>query len=257
MTVTQKHVRIYRFIFLDLSFYLFGLLSMILMIDNYCSFTYNIVQYCEQLQQDVVVKYNTQISLSDITNLKPKAIILGPGPCTPSQAGITLPILQHIKDTPILGICLGHQAIGQAFGGQVIQTKTMHGRVSAIYHNQHSVFTKLPTPFLATRYHSLVIDKTTLPSVLAVSAWTQNDNLAHNNLLHSNLLHSNLPNNSLANDNWSSGEIMGVYHRFLPIHGVQFHPESILSEQGFALLNNFLVMYGLSSLSQDQLPVVA
>lgn len=207
---------------------------MILMIDNFCSFTYNIVQYFRQLGQTVSVCYNNDLDLAQIAKLSPKAIVLGPGPCTPDDAGISLPILQHIDDIPILGVCLGHQAIGQAFGGRIIKTATMHGRVSSIYHHGTGVFDNLPTPFLATRYHSLVIDKNDLPDDLIISAWTQ--------------IHPN---------NQQIDEIMGVFHHKLPIHGVQFHPESILSEQGFALLNNFLKQYGLSKLTDDELPIVS
>lgn len=204
---------------------------MILMIDNYCSFTYNIVQYFGQLQQNIIVYKNNQIDLDDIVKLAPQAIILGPGPCTPTEAGISLPILTQLSDfVPILGICLGHQAIGQAFGGQVVRAKqVMHGRLSAIYHNQHSVFVDLPTPFFATRYHSLIIDEHSLPDCLAVSAWAHKDD---------------------------TKEIMGIYHKTLPIHGVQFHPESILSEHGHRLFNNFLSEYGLAKLDNARLPKV-
>lgn len=207
---------------------------MILMIDNYCSFTYNIVQYFGQLQQAVTVWRNNETSLAQIKALNPAAIILGPGPCSPTEAGITLDILSHISPhLPTLGVCLGHQAIGQAFGGQVVQAKeVMHGRLSAVYHNNTSVFANLPTPFNATRYHSLVIDKTCLPDCLEMTAWT-------------------------CHRDGSIEEIMGVRHKELPIHGVQFHPESILSEQGYAIFNNFLHHYGLAKLTNNNLPVVA
>lgn len=207
---------------------------MLLMIDNYCSFTYNIVQYFGELQQDITVLRNNEATLDDIARLAPSAIILGPGPCSPSEAGISLPILEQLSGKiPILGVCLGHQAIGQAFGGHVVRAgEVMHGRLSAIYHNNQSVFVDLPNPFNATRYHSLVIDKNTLPDCLEVTAWTQNTN-------------------------GSLGEIMGVRHKTLPVHGVQFHPESILSEHGYQLFNNFLAEYQLSKLSSSQLPEVA
>lgn len=206
---------------------------MILMIDNYCSFTYNIVQYFGELQQDVVVKRNDETTLGKIIQLAPSAIVLGPGPCTPSEARLTLEILQELGGrVPILGVCLGHQAIGQAFGGKVVKAgKVMHGKLSAVYHTGQSVFVDLPNPFNATRYHSLVIDKDTLPECLEVTAWTQNAD-------------------------GSTEEIMGVRHKTLDIHGVQFHPESILSEFGYQLFNNFLAMYGLAKLTNDQLPQV-
>ena len=203
------------------------------MIDNYCSFTYNIVQYFGELQQDVVVKRNDETTLTEIVQLAPSAIVLGPGPCTPSEAKLTLEILQELGgQVPILGVCLGHQAIGQAFGGKVVKAgKVMHGKLSAVYHTKQSVFVDLPNPFNATRYHSLVIDKDTLPQCLEVTAWTQNAD-------------------------GSTEEIMGVRHKTLDIHGVQFHPESILSEFGYQLFNNFLAMYGLAKLTNDQLPQV-
>lgn len=207
---------------------------MILMIDNYCSFTYNIVQYFGQLQQDIKVIRNNETSLDDIKALAPKAIILGPGPCTPTEAGVTVPILTQLGgQIPILGVCLGHQAIGQAFGGQVVRAgEVMHGRLSPIFHNNTSVFVDLPSPFDATRYHSLVIDKESLPECLEITAWTQNDD-------------------------GSMQEIMGVRHKTLPIHGVQFHPESILSQHGHQLLNNFLKEYALATLDNAHLPQVA
>lgn len=206
---------------------------MILMIDNFCSFTYNIVQYFGQLHQNILVKRNTEITLSQIAALRPKAIILGPGPCSPNEAGITLPILQQVHDTPILGVCLGHQAIGQAFGGNVVRAgQVMHGRLSPVYHNNTSVFVGIPSPFLATRYHSLVIDKNTLPDCLTITAWTQTTT-------------------------GEIEEIMGVQHNNLPIHGVQFHPESILSEHGHRIFNQFLHIYGLAKLDLAHLPKVA
>lgn len=210
---------------------------MILMVDNYCSFTYNIVQYFGELGQNITVWRNDEHTLNDVIALAPQAIILGPGPCTPTEAGITLPIIQHIgidrlADTPILGVCLGHQAIGQAFGGQVVRAaEVMHGRLSKVYHTDMGVFDDLPNPFHATRYHSLVIDKTSLPDCLEITAWTQ-----HNGVV---------------------GEIMGVCHKTLAIEGVQFHPESILSEHGYQIFNNFLIKHGLAKLTNDNLPEVA
>lgn len=206
---------------------------MILMIDNYCSFTYNIVQYLGQLGQKVMVVRNDQTDICAIKELEPKAIILGPGPCSPSEAGVSLSVLTDLSHIPTLGICLGHQAIGQAFGGLVVQAKeVMHGRLSAIHHDNDSVFVGLPKGFFATRYHSLVIDKTTLPDCLQITAWTHKKD-------------------------GSFDEIMGIKHKTLPIHGVQFHPESILSEQGFGLLNNFLKQYDLATIADGHLPSVA
>lgn len=207
---------------------------MILIIDNYCSFTYNIVQYFGELKQEITVWRNDETSLDDIIKLAPKAIVLGPGPCSPTEAGVTLEILQKLSDKiPILGVCLGHQAIGQAFGGQVVRAgQVMHGRLSAMHHLGLGVFENLPNPFMATRYHSLVIDKDTLPDCLEITAWTQNDD-------------------------GSMQEIMGVRHKSLPVEGVQFHPESILSHHGYQLFNNFLRRCGLAVLSDSDLPQVA
>ena len=207
---------------------------MMLMIDNYCSFTYNIVQYFGELQQEITVCRNDETTLDQIIELAPQAIVLGPGPCSPSDAGVTLEILEKLSGKiPILGVCLGHQAIGQAFGGQVVRAgEVMHGRLSAVHHTNQGVFADIPNPFNATRYHSLVIDKTTLPDCLEVTAWTNN------------------PDGSLQ-------EIMGVRHKSLDIEGVQFHPESILSEHGYQIFNNFLKRCGLAKLDNDALPEVA
>lgn len=206
---------------------------MILMIDNYCSFTYNIVQYFGELKQNVVVKHNDSLTVDDISKLSPKAIVLGPGPCTPSEAGISLAILSQLGgQIPILGVCLGHQAIGQAFGGRIIQaSQIMHGRQSDVFHHQTGVFENLSNPLSVVRYHSLIIDKHCLPDCLQVTAWTQNN-------------HGQM------------GEIMGIRHKTLDIEGVQFHPESILSEQGYRLFNNFLKHCGLAVLTDEQLPTV-
>lgn len=190
---------------------------MLLMIDNYDSFTYNLVQYFAELGAQVEVHRNDQITLQQIEQLNPEKIVLSPGPCTPNEAGVCLPLLQQFAGRlPILGVCLGHQAIGQAFGGKVIRAKkVMHGKVSDVYHQQSDVFAGLPSPFIATRYHSLVIEQATCPDCFNVTAWTQD---SHGQL----------------------DEIMGVAHKTLPIYGVQFHPESILTQHGHALLANFL-----------------
>ena len=206
---------------------------MILMIDNYDSFTYNIVQYFGELQQDITVWRNDQATIEQIKILAPDAIVIGPGPCDPDHAGISLKVIDTFKGViPILGICLGHQAIGQAFGGQVVKAgEVMHGRLSAVYHNDQGVFVDLPNPSQVTRYHSLVIDKSDLPDCLELTAWTQNDD-------------------------GSIEEIMGIRHKIFAIEGVQFHPESILSEAGYQLLNNFLQTHNLAVLALDDLPQV-
>ncbi|WP_201557749.1 anthranilate synthase component II [Psychrobacter sp. 72-O-c] len=206
---------------------------MILMIDNYDSFTYNIVQYFGELQQDITVWRNDQVSIEQIKTLAPDVIVIGPGPCDPDRAGISLEVIDTFKGIiPILGICLGHQAIGQAFGGHVVKAgEVMHGRLSAVYHNGQGVFADLPNPSQVTRYHSLVVDKATLPDCLEVTAWTQNAD-------------------------GSIEELMGVRHKSFAIEGVQFHPESILSEAGYQLLNNFLRIHNLAVLDSDELPQV-
>jgi anthranilate synthase component 2 len=185
---------------------------MLLMIDNYDSFTYNLVQYLGELGEDVKVIRNDELSVDEIERLAPARIVLSPGPCTPNEAGVTLAVVDRFKGrVPILGVCLGHQAIGQAFGGRVVHARTlMHGKVSRIHHGGAGVFRGLPTPYDATRYHSLAIQRETCPAELEVTAWTED------------------------------GEIMGVRHRTLAVEGVQFHPESILTEHGHALLRNFL-----------------
>jgi len=190
---------------------------MLLMIDNYDSFTYNLVQYLGELGADVQVYRNDQITLPAIEALKPGHLVVSPGPCTPKEAGISVEAIRYFGDRlPVLGVCLGHQSIGQAFGGRIIHARrVMHGKTSSIYHTGVGVFAGLPDPFEATRYHSLVIDRESLPDCLEITAWTQR------------------PDGEL-------DEIMGVRHRALPIEGVQFHPESILTQQGHALLANFL-----------------
>lgn len=189
---------------------------MILMIDNYDSFTYNLVQYLGELGHEVLVYRNDQISVDEITNLAPEAIVVSPGPCTPNEAGVSLEVVDRFSgEIPILGVCLGHQSIGQNFGGEIVRAKhVMHGKLSSIYHNGEGVFSTLPNPFTATRYHSLVIDKASLPDCLEITAWTEQDGKAD--------------------------EIMGVRHRSENVHGVQFHPESILTEHGHELLDNFI-----------------
>jgi anthranilate synthase component 2 len=190
---------------------------MLLMIDNYDSFTYNLVQYFGELGADVQVHRNDKITITDIEALNPDKIVISPGPCTPNEAGISLDVIRHFAGKkPILGVCLGHQSIGQAFGGKIIHAnEIMHGKTSPVFHNNSSVFSKLNNPFKATRYHSLVINKETLPDCFEVTAWTQNKD-------------------------GSIDEIMGIQHKTLPIEGVQFHPESILTEHGHTLLKNFL-----------------
>lgn len=190
---------------------------MLLMIDNYDSFTYNVVQYLAELGADVQVYRNDEITIEQIEALNPERLVISPGPCTPNEAGISMDAIRHFAGKlPILGICLGHQSIGQVYGGDIIRAgRVMHGKVSAVYHNDIGVFRGLNNPLQATRYHSLVIDKNTLPDCLEVTAWTRNDD-------------------------GSVEEIMGVRHKTLPIEGVQFHPESIMTEQGHELLRNFL-----------------
>ena len=193
---------------------------MLLMIDNYDSFTYNLVQYLGELGQEVEVYRNDEIDLAKVESLNPKHIVISPGPCTPNEAGISVPLINEFAGKiPLLGVCLGHQSIGQAFGGKIVHAKQiMHGKTSLIYHTNQGVFKDLPNPYTATRYHSLVIERETLPDCLEITAWT-------------------------LDENGEFGEIMGVKHKTLAIEGVQFHPESVLTEHGHALLNNFLQAY--------------
>jgi len=190
---------------------------MLLMIDNYDSFTYNIVQYFGELGQYVDVYRNDQIDLETIQTLNPEYLVISPGPCTPTEAGISVDAINHFAGKiPIMGVCLGHQSIGQAFGGKIVRAKqVMHGKTSPVYHKNAGMFAGLPNPVQTTRYHSLVIDQASLPDCLEITAWTQNED-------------------------GSMDEIMGVRHKTLPIEGVQFHPESILTEQGHEMLKNFL-----------------
>jgi anthranilate synthase component 2 len=190
---------------------------MLLMIDNYDSFTYNLVQYFGELGADVRVYRNDEISVEQVVELAPERIVISPGPCTPNEAGISVPLIRELAArVPILGVCLGHQSIGQAFGGRIVKAReVMHGKTSPIYHGGRGVFSGLDNPFQATRYHSLVIEAPSLPDCLEVTAWTQ----------------------TTAGER---DEIMGVRHREYPIQGVQFHPESILTRHGHDLLRNFI-----------------
>ena len=187
---------------------------MLLMIDNYDSFTYNIVQYLGELGEDVRVHRNDRITIAEIEALKPERIVVSPGPCSPEEAGISVAAVRHFAGKiPLLGVCLGHQAIGAAFGGNVVRSSTlMHGKTSPIHHNGQGLFRGLPNPFDATRYHSLVVERATFPDCLEITAWVE------------------------------EGEVMGLAHRELPVWGVQFHPESILTVGGMELLKNFLEM---------------
>ncbi len=184
---------------------------MLLMIDNYDSFTYNLVQYLGELGEQVVVHRNDEITLDEIAAMKPARIVVSPGPCTPNEAGVSVPLIKRFAgEIPILGVCLGHQSIGQAFGGHIVHAQElMHGKTSQIHHNGEGVFHGLPNPYRATRYHSLAIERASLPECLEITAWTDDR------------------------------EIMGVRHKSLDVEGVQFHPESILTEHGHALLQNF------------------
>ena len=189
----------------------------LLMVDNYDSFTYNLVHYLAELGAQTHVVRNDDLTVEEAWALQPEAVLLSPGPCAPDQAGICLSLIETAAETmPILGVCLGHQSIGQAFGGEVVRAKTlMHGKTSPILHEGRGVFGGLPSPFTATRYHSLAVRRETLPDALEVTAWTED------------------------------GEIMGLSHRTRPIHGVQFHPESIATEHGHAMIANFLDLAGV------------
>lgn len=193
---------------------------MLLMIDNYDSFTYNLVQYFQRLDVDVKVVRNDEISVSEIANLKPQYVVLSPGPCTPNEAGISLAVVNQLKGKlPILGICLGHQTIAQALGAQVIRAKqVMHGKTSKIIHTNQGVFSNLPNPLEVCRYHSLVVEKASIPKELKVTAWSQSPEGLQD-------------------------EIMGIQHESMALEGVQFHPEAILTQSGLALLNNFITKY--------------
>ncbi|MBF5058194.1 anthranilate synthase, component II [Alcanivorax sp. 521-1] len=189
----------------------------VLMIDNYDSFTYNLVQYLQELGAEVLVHRNDRIDLAGMEALDADRLMISPGPCTPNEAGISVDAIRHFAGKlPILGVCLGHQALGQAFGAKVVRARTvMHGKTSPVYHTGQGVFRGLPSPYVATRYHSLVVDKASLPDCFEITAWT-------------------------LDDNGDMDEIMGMRHKELPLEGVQYHPESILTEHGHDLLNNFL-----------------
>ena len=189
----------------------------VLMIDNYDSFTYSLVQYLQELGAEGLVHRNDKIDLAGMEALNADRLMISPGPCTPNEAGISVDAIKHFAGKiPVLGVCLGHQALGQAFGGQVVRARTvMHGKTSPVHHTGKGVFRGLPSPYTATRYHSLVVDKASLPDCFEVTAWT-------------------------LDDNGDMDEIMGMRHRELPLEGVQYHPESILTEHGHDLLNNFL-----------------
>ncbi|MBN1379200.1 MAG: aminodeoxychorismate/anthranilate synthase component II [Gammaproteobacteria bacterium] len=192
---------------------------MLLMIDNYDSFTYNLVQYFSELGEEVSVVRNDQTTIEEIRHIKPTRIVVSPGPCTPNEAGVSMPVIQAFAGAiPILGVCLGHQALGQVFGGKIIHAKEiMHGKISRIHHQGVGVFRGLENPFTATRYHSLVIEKESMPECLELTAWTETEN-------------------------GDFDEIMGVRHKEFPLEGVQFHPESILTQHGHQLLKNFLTL---------------
>ena len=187
---------------------------MLLMIDNYDSFTYNLVQYLRELGEDVVVYRNDKITLAEIEALAPQRMVISPGPCTPNEAGISVAAIQHFAGKrPILGVCLGHQSIGQAFGGRIVRAeRLMHGKTSPVYHDNRELYAGLPNPFDATRYHSLLVERDSFPECLEITAWTKEE------------------------------EIMGLRHRTLPVWGMQFHPESILTVTGMDILKNFLDM---------------
>ncbi|MBO8178351.1 MAG: aminodeoxychorismate/anthranilate synthase component II [Bacillus sp. (in: Bacteria)] len=188
---------------------------MILMIDNYDSFTYNLVQYLGELGETLVVKRNDEITIQQIEELQPDFLMISPGPCSPNEAGISMEAIRHFAGKiPIFGVCLGHQSIAQVFGGDVVQAdRLMHGKTSSIYHDGKTIFTNLPNPFVATRYHSLIVKRETLPDCFEVTAWTEEN------------------------------EIMGIRHKEFPIEGVQFHPESIMTTEGKRLLRNFIKHY--------------
>jgi len=189
---------------------------MVFVLDNYDSFTYNLVQYLGELGEEVVVRRNDQVAIPDVRAMRPTHIVLSPGPCTPAEAGISVELVRQLAGkVPILGVCLGHQAIGAAFGGKIVRApKLMHGKTSQVMHDNRTVFQGMPMPLTATRYHSLIVEETSLPSVFEISAWTSDGNGART--------------------------IMGLRHREWPVEGVQFHPESVLTSEGRKLIRNFL-----------------
>lgn len=192
--------------------------EMILMIDNYDSFTFNLVQFLGELGQELVVKRNDEVTISDIENMKPDFLMISPGPCSPNEAGISMEVIQYFAGKiPIFGVCLGHQSIAQVFGGEVVRAeRLMHGKTSPMHHDGKTIFSDIPNPFTATRYHSLIVKKETLPECLEITSWTE------------------------------EGEIMALRHKTLPIEGVQFHPESIMTSHGKELLHNFIRKYSPS-----------
>ena len=196
---------------------------MVFVLDNYDSFTYNLVQYLGELGAEVVVRRNDEVTPEEVEAMKPERILLSPGPCTPHEAGILVPLIRHMAGkVPILGVCLGHQAIGEAFGGKVVRAETlMHGKTSAVEHDGKGIFSSLPTPLTCTRYHSLIVEQASLPAELAVTAHTHEGN---------------------GSGVKSGSVIMGLRHRSLPVEGVQFHPESVLTEGGHQMIRNFLDM---------------
>lgn len=192
--------------------------EMILMIDNYDSFTFNLVQFLGELGQELIVKRNDEITIGDIENMQPDFLMISPGPCSPNEAGISMDVIRHFAGKiPIFGVCLGHQSIAQVFGGDVVRAeRLMHGKTSLMHHDEKTIFADIPNPFTATRYHSLIVKKETLPECLEVTSWTE------------------------------EGEIMALRHKTLPIEGVQFHPESIMTSHGKELLQNFIRHYSRS-----------
>ncbi|EZP74886.1 glutamine amidotransferase of anthranilate synthase [Parageobacillus genomosp. 1] len=188
---------------------------MIIMIDNYDSFTYNLVQYLGVLGEELIVKRNDEVTIKEIERLNPDFIMISPGPCTPNEAGISLEAIAYFAGKiPIFGVCLGHQAIAQAFGGKIVRAdRLMHGKTSQVFHDGKTIFSGIPSPFTATRYHSLIVEKETLPDCFEISAWTEEN------------------------------EIMAIRHKTLPVEGVQFHPESIMTSHGMQLLKNFIEIY--------------
>lgn len=193
--------------------------EMILMIDNYDSFTFNLVQFLGELGQELIVKRNDEITIEDIENMQPDFLMISPGPCSPNEAGISMDVIRHFAGKiPIFGVCLGYQSIAQVFGGDVVRAdRLMHGKTSLMHHDEKTIFTDIPNPFTATRYHSLIVKKETLPECLEVTSWTE------------------------------EGEIMALRHKTLPIEGVQFHPESIMTSHGKELLQNFIRHYSRST----------
>jgi anthranilate synthase/aminodeoxychorismate synthase-like glutamine amidotransferase len=217
---------------------------MLLLIDNYDSFTHNLARYFEELGQEVIVVRNDEICIAEIRSLRPDYLVLSPGPCTPNSSGITLEAIKIFAGLiPILGVCLGHQAIGQAFGANVIQAQQVkHGKTSQIYHSNSTLFKDVPIPFVATRYHSLVLDRVSIPNDFTITAWCSNSD--------------NVKNNSVCEDLIEKTEVMAIEHNTQAIFGVQFHPESLLTEFGHRILNNFLNSQNISESSNSAVEVL-